>query len=209
MIQKAAAIGNWWLAASSWQCANSCITSCVEFFGETSNHPGDSAPLQRISGTMWLLAFLKTKIMFEREEISNHQGDSRKYDRAADGNWENCVRSQSAYFEGDWGIIVLCTVFFVCCIFFNKCIYFSYYMAGYLLGRPCMSPNDYWEFSAKLCHVHKNRKIKNEVTHLKCSFLVDFVSSSTSTLSLFYYTLHKSRVVCLFYYCIPSSKLSI
>ena len=113
MIQKAAAIGNWWLAASSWQCANSCITSCVEFFGETSNHPGDSAPLQRISGTMWLLAFLKTKIMFEREEISNHQGDSRKYDRAADGNWENCVRSQSAYFEGDWGSCIQCFLYLI------------------------------------------------------------------------------------------------
>ena len=36
MIQKAAAVGNWWLAASSWQHACSCITSCVEFFGKTS-----------------------------------------------------------------------------------------------------------------------------------------------------------------------------
>ena len=26
MIQKAAAMGNWWLAAASWQCAYSCIT---------------------------------------------------------------------------------------------------------------------------------------------------------------------------------------
>ena len=41
MIQKAAAIGNWWLAASTRQHAYSCITSCEEFFGETSNHPGD------------------------------------------------------------------------------------------------------------------------------------------------------------------------
>ena len=80
-----------------------------------------------------LLAFPKTKITFEREEISEHQWDSRKYDRAADGDWENCVRSQGACFEGDWGIIVLCTMFLVSCIFFNKCLYFSYYMAGYLL----------------------------------------------------------------------------
>ena len=34
MIQKAAAMGNWWLAASSWQCTSSCIMSCEEFFGE-------------------------------------------------------------------------------------------------------------------------------------------------------------------------------
>ena len=37
----------------------------------------------------------------------------RKYDWVADGNWENCVRSQGAYSEGDWGVIVLCTIFLV------------------------------------------------------------------------------------------------
>ena len=62
MIQKAAAMGNWWLAASSWQCACSYITSCAELFGETSDHSGDSAPLQLRFGTLWLLAFPKTKI---------------------------------------------------------------------------------------------------------------------------------------------------
>ena len=35
----------------------------------------------------------------------------RKHNRAADSDRENCVRSQGAYFEGDWGVIVLCTVF--------------------------------------------------------------------------------------------------
>ena len=34
----------------------------------------------------------------------------RKHNRAADSDRENCVRSQGAYFEGDWGVIVLCTV---------------------------------------------------------------------------------------------------
>ena len=109
MIQKAAAIGNWWLAASSEQCTCSCITSLAEFFGETSNHPGDSAPLHPTFGTLWLLAFPKTKITFE--EILDHQWDPGKYNAVADGDWENCVRSQGAYFEGDWGIIVLCILF--------------------------------------------------------------------------------------------------
>ena len=72
-----------------------------------------------------LLAFPKTKITFEREVISDCQWDSEKYDGAADGDWENCVRSQSAYFEGDWGVTVLCTMFLVSCLFFNKCLYFS------------------------------------------------------------------------------------
>ena len=113
IIQKAAAMDNWRLAASSWQCACSCITSREEFFGEISNHPGDSAPLQPRWGTLRFLAFPQTKITFEREEISDRRWDSGKYDRAADGDWENCVRSQGAYSEGDWGIITLCTMFLV------------------------------------------------------------------------------------------------
>ena len=137
-IQKASAMGNWWLAASSQQYTCSCIMFHAEFFGETSSHPGDSASLQPRSGALQLLAFPKTKITFEREESSDHWWDAGKYG-AADGDWENCMRSQGAYFEGDWGIIVLCTMFLVSCIFFNKCLYFSYYMAGSPLDRPCIS----------------------------------------------------------------------
>ena len=131
--QKATATGNWWLAASSQQCACSCSTS-YELFGKTSNHPGNSAPLKPTFGTLQLLAFPKTKITFEREEISDHQWDSREYDRAADDDWENCVRSQGAYFEGDWGVIVLCTVFPVSCIF-NKCLYFLTLRGWILSGQ--------------------------------------------------------------------------
>ena len=80
--------------------------------------------------------FFPTKIIFEREEISDHQWDSGKYDRATDSELGDCVRSQGAYFEGDWDIIVLWTMFLVSCIFFSKGLCFSYYMAGYLLDRP-------------------------------------------------------------------------
>ena len=90
----------------------------------------NSAQPQPCSGALWLLAFPKTQITFEREEISDHRWDSGKYAGAADGNsnkglcrvfWaveealQNCVRSQGAYFEGDWGIIVLCSMFLVSC----------------------------------------------------------------------------------------------
>ena len=136
LIQKAIAIGNWWLAALSWLCAHSRITSCAEFFGKTSNHPVDSSLLQPRFGALQLLAFPKTKITFEREEISDCWWDSGKYDRVVDGNWEDCVRSQGRYFEGGWGVIVPCTMFLISCIFFKKCLYFSYYMARYLLDRP-------------------------------------------------------------------------
>ena len=139
MIQKATYMGNCWLAASSQQRTHSCITSRAEFFGKTSNHPSDSVPLRPRFGALRLLAFSKTKTTFEREEISDHWWESGKYDGAADGDWENCVRSPGACFEGDGGIIVLCTMFLVSCAFFNKCLYFSYYMSGYLLDRPRMS----------------------------------------------------------------------
>ena len=43
MIQKVSAMGSWRLAASS-QHTCSCVTSPAEVFGETSNHPSDSAP---------------------------------------------------------------------------------------------------------------------------------------------------------------------
>ena len=89
-------------------------------------------------GILQLLVFPKTKITFEKEEISDCPWDSEKYYGAADGDWESSVRCRGAYFEGDWGVIVLCTIFLVSCIFFNKCLYFSHYMAGYLLDRPCV-----------------------------------------------------------------------
>ena len=139
-------MGNWWLAASSQQCASSCITSRAECFGKTSNYPGDSTPLHPRFGTPWLLAFPKAKITFEREEISDLQWESGKYG-ADDGDWENCERSQGAYFEGDWGVtIVLCTMFLVSCIFFNKCLYFAYSLAACLLNRP----SRYIQMSARI-----------------------------------------------------------
>ena len=121
MIQKPAAMGNWWLLASLWQYTCPCITSCAEFLAKCQI----TQVTQPRFGTLWLLAFPKSKITFEREEISDCQWDSGKYSGAANEKWENCVRFQSAYIEGNWGNIVLCTVFFVSCIFFNKCLCFS------------------------------------------------------------------------------------
>ena len=78
MIHKATAV-----AAGDWQLHHDNIhdhTSCLmqEFFKETWTHPGDSVPPQWGFGALKLLAFLKTKITFEREEISDCQWDLGK-----------------------------------------------------------------------------------------------------------------------------------
>ena len=109
MIQRAAAMGTWWLAALPQQCACSCIMSHAEFFVKQYI----TQVTQPTYCQIWHFVtsgFPKTTITFEREEILDHLWDSEKYDRAADGNWENSGRSQGTYVEGDWGVIVLCTV---------------------------------------------------------------------------------------------------
>ena len=112
----------WFRGCSYWQLAigNFIMTTCLlmhhvscRIFWQNIKSPKWLSPLEPIFGTLWLLAFPKTKITFEREEISGHQWDSWKYDGAAGGNWENCVRSQGAHFEGDWSIIILCTMFLI------------------------------------------------------------------------------------------------
>ena len=102
-------------------------------FCETWNYPGDLALLWPRLDTRWLLTFPKTNITFEREELLGGHWDSRKYEVAADGDLENCVRGQGAYFEG---LSHRCPMYHVYCIFFNKRLYFSYYVTGYLMDRP-------------------------------------------------------------------------
>ena len=71
MTQKATA-----MATSDWQLHHDNMPAhashLMQSFGETSNHPGDSAPLQPRFGALQLLAFPQTKITFEKEEISDH-----------------------------------------------------------------------------------------------------------------------------------------
>ena len=137
--KMAAAMGNWWLAASSGQHACSCIMSRA-VFDKISNHSGDLAPLQPRCGTLRLLAFPKLKsplkgkrfhTIDENQENMTRQlmviptKDFAECSEQWKRCWENCVRSQGAYFGGDWGTIVLCTMFLVSCIFFNKCLCFS------------------------------------------------------------------------------------
>ena len=145
-------------ASAQWR-AHSCITSRAEFCGKASNHPGDSALLQPVFGTLKLLAFPKTKTTFEREEISDYQWDSGKYDGAADGNWENCEVPRCLLWRG-LSFIVLCTLFLVSPSV--NVSFFPYYMAGYLLDRPCiylLLPHYFWNYHAYMNSMHAHIKI--------------------------------------------------
>ena len=137
VIQKPTAMGTWWLAASSQQHTCSCITSCAEFFGKTSNHSGDSTPLQPRFGALWLLTFPKTKITSPREEISDHQWDSGIYDRAAVVIGRTVWGHKVPAFKGlrHHCPVYHVSVYHVYWVFFSKCLSFAYYMAGYLLDR--------------------------------------------------------------------------
>ena len=69
----------WLWATGDWQLHHDNLPShashLLEFFGKTSNHPGDSVPLDPRFFAFQLLAFPQTKIAFERKEISDHQRD--------------------------------------------------------------------------------------------------------------------------------------
>ena len=134
MNQKAVAMRHWWLAPSSQQCAHSCITFCAECFGETSNHPGDSAPLQSRFGTLWLwlLPKLKSPLKGKRFQTVNEIQ-------------ENTTGQPMAIGRTVWGLKVPSlkgtevSLSYVQCFLYlvsssvNVC--FSYYMAAYLLDR--------------------------------------------------------------------------
>ena len=78
------ATGDWQLHRDNTP--SQCLMSHVEVFGETSNHSGDSAPLELRFCALKILAFPIIKITFEREAIAESQWDSGKYNGAADGN---------------------------------------------------------------------------------------------------------------------------
>ena len=128
MIQKATAMGNRWSEASSWQDVCSCIVSCAELLVKYQITQVTQAPCSPdlVPCDFWL--FPKLKSPFKRKSF-RPSVRFRKIWWAAHGDWENHVRSQGSYSEGDWRVIVLWTMFLVSCIF-NKCLHFSYYMAG-------------------------------------------------------------------------------
>ena len=132
-------------------------------FGETSNHPGDSAnPPTAQNWHPVSSGFFQNKITFERKEISDHWWDLRKYDGAADGDWENCVRSQGAYFEGDWSIIVLCTIFLISSSI-NVSIFYSTWLDTFWTDLTLMCLHSFCQMRFYLVAIGREQKRKKSL----------------------------------------------
>ena len=141
IIQKAAAMGNRWLPASTQLCihhASRLVWSCFLIFvlvecqiTQVTQPPysPDLAPCD-----FWLFPKLKSPLKGKRfqtvDEIRKIQWDS----------WwwlaELCKFPRCLLWRG---LRYHCPVYNVSCIFFNKCLYFSYCWTGYLLDRPYIS----------------------------------------------------------------------
>ena len=83
--------------------------SCRVFY-----HPGDSAPLQPTFGALWLLAFPKSKITFEREETVDEIQENTTGQLMAIGRtvWSPKVPTlKGTEVSLDWG--VQCFLYFV------------------------------------------------------------------------------------------------
>ena len=136
MTQKATAVGNCWLAASSWQCATHVLClmqSCLakHQITQVTQHPysPDLVPCN-----FWLFPKLKSPLKGKRFQTTDEIQENITVQLIAIGKtavWGPKVPTLK-------GLRHHCPVCIVPCIFFNKCLYYSlYYTAGYFMGRPC------------------------------------------------------------------------
>ena len=142
MIQKAAAMGNWWWAASSRKHACSCIISHADLFVKHQitqmTQPHYSPDL--VPYDFCLFSKLKSPLKGKRfqtvDEIQeNNTGQLMVMGRTVCGPKVPTLKGTEVSLS-----CVQCFLYLV--LFFSKCLYFSYYMAGYLLYRTRIYEND-------------------------------------------------------------------
>ena len=121
MNQKAAAMGNWWLAALSRQHTFSCITSHAVFWQNIRSPRWLSPDL--VPCHLGLFPKLESPLKGKRLQTIDEIQENRTGQLMVIGRtvWGPKV---PVYFKGHWGVIVLCTMFLVSCLFFNKCLFF-------------------------------------------------------------------------------------
>ena len=128
------ATGDWQLQHDNKHTQASCLMQFL--FCETSNHPGDSAPLQPRFGALWVLAVPKTKITFEgkrfqttRELQENTTGQLIMTGRTVWGPKVPTLEETEASLS-----YVQCFLYLL-----QMSLFFPFYVAGYFLDRPHIS----------------------------------------------------------------------
>ena len=133
MTKTAAVMGNRWLAASSWLCAAhaSGLRQWMQCRVYLWNSKSPTAQMWHCE--FWLFLKLKSPWKGKRFQTVNESQENttgqlmviptKDFEEGFEQwkrHWENCVRSQGAYLEGDWGVIVLWTMFFISCILYFR-----------------------------------------------------------------------------------------
>ena len=149
-MKTATALGNWWLEASSQQCGPLMYhVLCRVFWPNIKSSRSLSPHTAQIwcpmtSGFsqnynhLWKGIAFRPSMRFRKIQQDSWQWFQQRILQCFEQwkrHWENCVRSQGAYFKGDWGIIVLCTLFLVSYIFFKKGLYFLIVRGWILSGQ--------------------------------------------------------------------------
>ena len=121
MIQKAATMGNWWLAASPWQCACSCITSRAVFWWNIKSLRWLS-PLYSpymVPWDFWLFPKLESPLKGKRFQTTNEIQENTSWKLIRLGKQCDVLRCLL------WrGLRRHCPLYNVSCMFFNKCLSF-------------------------------------------------------------------------------------
>ena len=128
MIQKAAVMDNWWLAASSWQWDLLMHHILCRYFGKTSNDPADSAPSSPDLALhyFWLFPELQSPSKGKKCQTVDEIQENMTWQLMVNGGtvWGPKVPALKRT-----EVSLSYAQFLVSCIFFSKCLYFSYYMA--------------------------------------------------------------------------------
>ena len=130
VIQKVTAVGIWWLAASSWQRACSCVTSRAEFLVKHQITQVTQPPYSpNLAPCDWqLFPKLKSPLKGKRFQTISEIQENTTGQLMAIGRTVWCLRVPTLKgTEASWSCVQC---------FFNKCLYCSCYVGGYLLDRP-------------------------------------------------------------------------
>ena len=125
MIQEATSMGNWWLAALSWQCSCSYIMSHEEFFVKHQITHMIQLPYSPDLAPCNFLLFSKLKSPLKGKRFQTVM----RFRNIRQGSWWRLGELGEVSSCLLWrGLRHHCPMYSVSCIFFNKCL-FSYYMA--------------------------------------------------------------------------------